>query len=443
MKIAHLVAGAGGMVCGSCLHGNTLAAALRAAGEDVVLVPLYTPLRTDEVNVSLDRVAFGGINVHLQQRSALFRRTPRVLDRLLDRLLNRPKLLRWATRRGTGVRPEQLGELTVSVLRGEQGRQRKELEKLVRWLEDEIRPEIVHLNNALLAGMARELGRRLDVPVVCTLAGEDVFLEKLPEPHRRQARELLRQRCAEMAAMVAMNRYYADFMAECLAIPRERIHVIPPGLNLAGHATPQDTPRRRDTAGVARESVAIGFLARICPEKGLHHLAEALKLLHNDPELPPVRLQAAGYLDQADRPYLEAIEQGLAECGLADRFEYVGEPDRAAKIEFLQSLHVMSVPAVCPQSKGLSVLEAWANAVPVVLPDQGAFSEMVEDTGGGLLCEPQNPPALAAGLKRMIREPDFAAECGRRAQQAVHQRFHAEGMARRTIELYTAILSGR
>jgi glycosyltransferase involved in cell wall biosynthesis len=427
------------MYCGSCLHGNTLAAALRSAGEDVVLVPLYTPLRTDEEDVSISRVAFGGINVYLQQHWAVFRHTPWLLDRVWDN----PALLRWMAQCSPRTRPENLGELTVSMLRGEEGRQCKELEKLVCWLEREIRPELVHLGNVLLAGLARQLRRRLGVPVLCTLSGEDIFLEKLPEPHYAAARAALRERAAELDALVALNRYYADFMAEYLAAPRERIHVIPPGLNLAGHATPSQAPAAAGTSAPVPGPVAIGYLARICPEKGLHQLAEALKLLAEDAAVPPVLLRAAGYLDPADQPYLDGIQSRLADWGLADRFAYVGELDRAGKIAFLQSLHVMSVPTVYPESKGLSVLEAWANGIPAVLPAHGAFPELIADTGGGLLCEPLNPSALAAALKQMVLDAEFAATCGRRAQEAVHQRYNAEAMARRTIQLYRAVGSRR
>ncbi len=422
------------MYCGSCLHGNTLAAALQAVGEDVVLVPLYTPLRTDEPNVSIDRVAYGGINVYLQQRSPVFRRMPRFLDRLLDR----PRLLRWAAGRRLATRAEQLGGLTVSVLRGEQGRQRKELDKLVDWLEKEIQPQLVHLNNVMLVGMARRITQRLRVPVVCTLSGEDLFLEKIPEPHYSEARATLRERSAGLAALIALNRYYADFMSDYLSVPRQRIRVIPPGLNLTGHAERQETA----PPSSPRKTMTVGYLARICPEKGLHLLVEALRLLAEEPGPAQVRVKAAGYLDEADRPYLDDIQDRLAKWGLADRFQYVGPLDRAAKIALLQSLDVMSLPTVYRESKGLSVLEAWANAVPVVVPNHGTFPELIEDTGGGLLCEPNSPPALAAALKRMIQDRDFAVRCGRRAQRAVHDRYHAQRMARQTIELYDEVCCG-
>ena len=171
------------MFCGTCLHDNTLAAALLDAGQDILLVPTYTPLRTDEENVSQPRVFFGGINVYLQQKSALFRHTPWALDALLDK----PDLIRFATRHSPSIEAEKLGDLTVSMLRGEHGHQKKELEKLEQWLREEARPEIVHLSNSMLLGMADGL-RRLDVPIVCSLSGEDVFLERLLEPHYSEAR---------------------------------------------------------------------------------------------------------------------------------------------------------------------------------------------------------------------------------------------------------------
>jgi glycosyltransferase involved in cell wall biosynthesis len=184
----------------------------------------------------------------------------------------------------------------------------------------------------------------------------------------------------------------------------------------------------------------IGFLARICREKGLHQLVEAFGLLVADESLPPLRLVAAGYLSAAERPYLEGIRQTAIDHGLADRFDYVGELDRAEKIAFLQSLDVMSVPTVYRESKGLPVLEALANGVPVVLPRHGAFPEMIEATGGGLLCEPDDPRSLAAALRRLISDDALCARCGQNGYDAVREQFTADLMARRTLALYNRLL---
>lgn len=435
MKIVLITAGAGGMYCGQCLQGNTLAAALTKAGQDALLVPAYTPLQTDEENVSLDRVVFGGVNVYLQQKSWLFRRTPWFLDRMLDR----PGLLRWLGKRSGSTQAASLGPLTVSMLQGEDGRQRKELDKLVHWLQSEIQPDVIHLSNVLLVGMARQLRRRLDVPVISTLAGEDIFIEQLEEPYYTQARRALRDRAAELSALVALNSYYADFSAQYLSVPREKIHVIPPGLNLSGHAVPGQPPTEAKTDAPRRTHITLGYLARICTDKGLHLLLEALEVLLEEDGDVPLRVAAAGYLGENDRPYLNRIGVWLAERGMGDRFQYLGPVDRAEKIAFLQSLDLMCLPTVYPESKGLPVLEAWANRVPVVVPRHGAFPELIEDTGGGLLFEPHDVRSLADTLRRMLADPRLAAECGRRGQEAVYARYHADALAARTLDLYREV----
>jgi glycosyltransferase involved in cell wall biosynthesis len=238
--------------------------------------------------------------------------------------------------------------------------------------------------------------------------------------------------------MVAMNRYYADFMAEYLAVPPERIHVVPPGLNLDGHA-PEPPPRE-----VTEDSPrVIGFLSRVCPDKGLHELAEAFKLVAADPQVPLVELHAAGYLDKADRPYLEEIEENLDGAGLAARFRYHGELDRQGKIALLRSLSVLSVPTTWPESKGLAVLEGFANGIPAVLPAHGVFPEMIEQTGGGVLYAPGDRRALADALAQLLRDPQRTAEHGRRAHRAVRENHPATLMAQRMVEVYRRVLANQ
>jgi glycosyltransferase involved in cell wall biosynthesis len=244
----------------------------------------------------------------------------------------------------------------------------------------------------------------------------------------------LRERVGDVAAFISLNRYYADFMVDYAGIDPARVHVVPHGLKLAGHSPREPSLGRPPT---------IGFLARICHDKGLHLLVDALRLLAADPELPGVRLRVAGYLGKADRPYLAELERKVAAWGLADRLDVVGEVTREEKIAFLHSIDVMSVPTVYHESKGLSILEAWANAVPVVLPRHGAFPEMVADTGGGLLFEPGDTSALARGLKQLLLDPTLADEHGRRGHAAVIDRYHDDAMARRTLDVYRQVATPR
>ena len=430
MKIAYLAAGAAGMYCGSCLHDNTLATALLALGEDVVLMPIYTPIRTDEHDVSGNRVFFGGINAYLQQKIPLFRYTPRWIDRWLDH----PALLRSLAGRGASVDPAKLGAMTVSMLKGEAGNQRKELDKLVDWLIDEVQPDVVHLSNSMMLGLVRKIAERCGPPVVCSLSGEDIFLEKLTPPHYEQARQLLRERAAEVHAFTALNNYYADYMTEYLSVDRQRIHVIPHGLQLEGHG--------QSHRSAAALPFRIGYLARICEDKGLHLLVEACERLVELHELPEIELHAAGYLGAGDRGYLHRLQERADQGPLAGKFRYHGELDRAEKIAFLQSLDVFSTPTVYRESKGLPLLEALANGIPVVMPEHGTFTELLADTRGGLLCQPHDTSDLAAKLAELLHNNDLAQQFGQAGQLTVHKRYNAQIMAEQTRTLYAMLLEG-
>jgi glycosyltransferase involved in cell wall biosynthesis len=425
MRITYITAGAAGMYCGSCMHDNTLVAALTKLGHDVLLIPTYTPIRTDEEDVSQHRVFFGGINVYLQQKLGLFRHTPWFLDRLLDV----PRLLRWVSRFAVRTRAEDLGELTLSMLQGEKGNQRKEIAKLLRYLKNDVRPELINLTNALLAGMVPALKRELGVPVLCTLQGDDIFTEFLPEPYRSRALELIRGLCREVDGFVTTSRYYADFMAEYFAIPREKLHVVWPGLNLHGHDG--------ESPGEGGRPFTVGYFARICPEKGLHNLVEAFLILRQTPGTPACRLRVSGWLGEANRPYFDGLSEKVRDAGLAADFEHVECPTHADKVRFLQSLDVLSVPTTYREPKGLYVLEALANGVPVVQPRHGSFPELIEATGGGLLVEPDNPLDLSRGLRRLMEDHEHRHHLGRTGKEVVHRHFHAERMARETVEVYS------
>ena len=436
MKIAYIAAGAGGMYCGSCIRDNTLARELSRLGHPTLLIPTYTPLRTDEDGVAISRVFYGGIGVFLAQKIPLLRRS----IPFLDRALSSAALIRLVTRLSISTQPAALGALAVSVLKGEQGNQRKSLEELLGYLEWEVRPDVVHLTNSVLAGLAAPLRRRLRVPVVASFQGEDLFLEGLPGPFRSEALGLIRAAASSIDAFTAVGGYTAAHMASLLGIPRERIAVVPPGLRFDG----MSGARRRPVD--PGRPFTVGYLARIAPEKGLSVLAEAFRILLNGlPAAPPQglpRLQAAGFLDRAARPYLDGIRERLARWGLSGSFEYVGELDRPGKIRFLEGIDAFSVPATYPEAMGLSVLEAMACGAPAVLPPSGVFPEIIGTTGGGLLAESGDPASLAAGLRRLLLEPELRVDLGERAALGVRRSHTAEAMARATLAVYASVRGG-
>ncbi len=426
MKILSLTAGAAGMYCGSCLRDNTLAAELTSQGHQVVLAPLYTPTLTDEPNVSQRRVFFGGISVYLQQHVALFRKTPWLLDRLWDS----PLLLKAASRRSIRTDPRWLGELTISMLKGEEGFQRKELLKLLHWLKSEPPPDIVNLPNSLLIALARPIREALDRPICCTLQGEDLFLEGLREPYRSAALDLIRANLEFVDAFLAVSEYYKKFMSDYLGIPQNKIHVAPLGIHLQGYEA-----GRRSRSNI----FTIGYFARVTPEKGLHLLCEAYRRLRQRKDFPASRLEAAGYLGPEHQDYLRGIERQMREWGLADEFHYRGVLDRPGKIRFLQGLDVLSVPSTYSEPKGMYLLEAMANGVPVVQPRRGAFPEIIQKTSGGILVEPDNSDALAEGILSVCQNPALAEELGRNGAEGVRKHYSAARMAAAALEVYDGL----
>jgi glycosyltransferase involved in cell wall biosynthesis len=153
-----------------------------------------------------------------------------------------------------------------------------------------------------------------------------------------------------------------------------------------------------------------------------------------------MRLHASGWLGENNRAYFDEQVKRLENAGLAGDFVHVECPSHADKVRFLHGLDVLSVPTTYREPKGLYVLEALANGVPVVQPRHGSFPELVEATGGGLLVEPGDADGLAAALKRLHDDPALADELGSRGRAAIHDRFHAQRMAEETAEVYRRYL---
>lgn len=397
MKIVYLTAGAAGMFCGSCMADNALAKALIRRGHECTLVPVYTPIRTDEESVSVDRVYFGGINVYLQQKLPWLRYLPR----WLDGLLNRPGLIRRLTANTGQTSPDFLGAMTVSMLQGSRGRQAKELERLVQWLADDVKPDVLVLTNMLIGGGIPEWKRRLGCPIWVTLQGDDIYLDFLPEPHRTRATQAMRELVPQVDGFLVHSRFYGQRMAERLAIAPTAWHVVPLGIETRDFARPE-------VVNSAVEDVptpCIGYLARLAPEKGLHQLVDAYLKLVQDPADAATRLAIAGWLGPQHETYWQDLARRLEAGAPRERWRYWGSVDRAGKLEFFRQCDVLCVPTTYEEPKGLFVLEAAAAGVPYVLPDHGAFPELHARLEHGWLYRADDQDDLVAKLKMALAAP--------------------------------------
>ena len=427
MKICILSAGAGGMYCGSCMRDNALASALLRMGHEVTLIPLFSPTKTDIPDVSVKRVFLGGINVYLQHASKWFRRTPRFFNWMFDRHW----MLNLATKYGAGKPYSEMGGLTVDLLLGEGGHTVKELRRLVNFIRDELKPDVVTLPNLMFMGAARIFHDELKIPVICELTGEDIFLDALNEPDRTQARDIIRARVGSVSRFVATCDYYANRMAEYLAVPRGRIDVVYPGLSREFlEAIPASAPSQNG------RPPTVGYLARICPEKGLERLVEAMILLRSMPGMSNVQLRVAGYLGKRDEAFFEQLKRKVELSSLNGAMTYIGEVDQAGKINLLSSIDVFSAPSVYPESKGIYVLEALAMGIAVVQPAHGSFPELVNRTNGGSLTPPGDAQAHAMALADMLRNSAARAAHGASGRKVVREQFTDTQMAEQMLKIY-------
>jgi len=426
MRIIQLTPGTGSFYCGTCLRDNAMVTEMRRLGHDAMLVPMYLPLTLDQPAASEGvPVFYGGVNVYLQQKLSLFRHTPRWVDRLLDA----PGLLGMAGKRAGMTRGRELGEITLSMLRGEDGLQGKELDRLVAWLK-ELQPDVVCLSNVLLIGLARRIKSQTGAAVVCVLQGEDSFLDSIPEPEGKRCWDTIAERAADVDRFIAVSRYYGDVMRERARIPADRLDVVYAGVSLDGY----------EPAAAAPDPPVLGYLARMCELKGVATLVEAYILLRERNRIPGLKLRVAGSMTDADAKLVARLRARLDSKGLAGEVEFLPNVDRDAKIAFLQSLSALSVPAVYGEAFGLYVVEALAAGVPVVQPRHGAFPELVGATGGGVLCEPGDPTALAIAIEGLLSDLDKARQLGARGRAAVMARFDAPALAQETIHVFEKAL---
>lgn len=410
------------MYCGNCFRDNALVSELRRLGHAALMVPLYLPVTLDEPDQGLGTpIFFGGVNVYLDQKSKLYRRAPAWMRRWLDN----PSLLGWAGGRAARTRAGDVGEIMLSMLRGEEGNQTRELDELIAWLNSQTpRPDVVCLSNGLLLGLTRPLRQRLGVPVVCMLQGEEPYVNSLPTRHREAAWQALRERATEAHLFVAPSRYYAGVMRERLALPADKVRVVHNGIALDGYRGPRPLPSALRPA----EGPVLGFFARMCRDKGLDGLVQAFIQIKRRGHLPSLRLRIGGGCGPSDEPFVEQLRRRLATQGCLSQVEFHPNLDRQRKIEFYQSLSLFSVPALYGEAFGLYVIEAMAAGVPVVQPRHGAFPELIEATGGGLIYEP-NQTAMVNSLEQLLLDPERLRTLGEAARKAVHENFSVERMA--------------
>jgi len=428
MRIIQLTPGSGdNFYCENCLRDLSLVRAFQRADHEITMVPMYLPINPGpQPFPSQAPIFFGGVNVYLQQKLRLFQKTPRWLDRCFDNSF----LLKGVGKLAGMTSAKDLGQTTLSMLQGRDGKQLKELQRLTDWLDAlDPKPDVIIVSNILLAGLVPSLKERLNIPVVCLLQDEEGFLDTLSATYAQQCWQLVRQHAASFDALICVSDYYQQVMQERLDIKAETMQVIPMGLDPAGFESSPNLP----------QVPTIGFLSKMCHDHGLDILINALHLLRRDDRFKYMMLRVTGGKSPGDRIFLKKMQNRINAMGLSDAVDYVNDYTDRSRKQFLRNVSVMVLPARKPLAYGLFALEACAASRPFVVPDLGVFPELVENTQAGVLYHPNNPVRLAESLRLLLTDPQRMLQLGRRGRQAVETTYSIDKTVAKLTELFTSL----
>ena len=425
MNIVHIIPGSGGsFYCGNCLRDSKYVEAIRKLGHQVIKVPMYLPLFADEHDIKDIPVFYGAVSIYLKQLYPIFRKAPR----WLDKILNSGPALKLASGMAGSTRAKGLEEMTVSMLLGEEGKQKEELERMVDWIAINCKPEVIHLSNALLLGLAHKLKEKMNVPVVCSLQDEDIWVDVMKQKARDEVWELMHDKSRYVDVFVAVSNYYASVMKEKMRIPPEKIETLYLGVDPISYKEVHKQVRGRN----------IGFLSRMNYDNGLDILVDAFIILKKQNGFEDVNLVMTGGSTGDDAKFLNILKKKLKGEKLYQDIDFCEDFKCDDRAMFFKRISVLSVPVRLGEAFGLYLLESMASGVPVVQPALGAFPEIVEISGGGITYEPNTPDKLAEALARILNDKDLLANKSHNGYKGVLEHFDIETQAKKLVDLYVS-----
>jgi glycosyltransferase involved in cell wall biosynthesis len=428
MNIMHIIPGSGGsFYCGNCLRDSKYVEALRKSDHKVVKLPMYLPLFADEHDLSREiPVFYGAISIYLKQLFPIFRKAPH----WVDRALNSKPMLKLASKFAGSTRAKGLEEMTVSMLLGEEGQQKDELQKMVDWIVENCAPDVIHLSNALLLGLAQQLGERLKVPVICSLQDEDVWVDVMKPSAAESVWKLMSNKAAYVAKFISVSDFYAGVMKEKMSLPEEKVASVHIGVDPADYSFKP----------VAEKARSIGYVSRMCFENGMDILVDAFFLMKKKEEFSDVKLILTGGSTGDDKKFLSDIRSQIREHGLQDQVEFHEDFEEQGLRDYFEKVSVVTVPVRNGEAFGIYLLECMASGIPVVQPALGAFPEIIELTKGGVIYEENTPETLASSLEKLLSDQEELDRLSRAGKEGVDKHFHIDMQAKRMVKVYESAM---
>ncbi len=430
MQIIHIVPGSGGsFYCGNCLRDSKYIRGLKDAGADVIKVPMYLPLFADEHDLDDVPIFYGAISLYLKHAFPFLRKAPG----WLDKILNSGPALKFAAHMAGSTNPKGLEDMTISMLLGEMGEQKKELDHLVDWIAEHCDADVIHLSNALLIGLAKRIKEKLDVIVVCTLQDENVWVDAMDENFKIKTWETMKERAHDVDAFFAVSSFFAKKMQPILDIPEEK---------LITHHIMIDSEDYK-YINTSERPLHIGYLSRMCVSNGLGVLLDAFIILKKEEKWKDVKLILTGGSTGDDDQFNKDIRKKISVAGIQDFVEYHKDFEEDGRLEFLEKISILSVPVLEGEAFGLYLLEAMASGIPIVQPALGAFPEILEKAEGGIIYQPNNPEELCKALIDLLDDPEKLSILSKSGRVGIEENFNIHNQALETIEIYKRIIGSK
>lgn len=428
MKIVNIVPGFGGtFYCGNCLRDSGYTKSLIKLGHDAMMLPIYLPL-TLEHGVEKDEnpIFYGAVNIYLKQNFRIFKNMPA----WMERMFNSSGILSYAAKKAGSTRTEGLEEMTISMLMGREGNQNRELQELIDFLKVHEKPDVVHLSNALLLGLANQIREQLKVPVVCSLQDEDVWVDAMNDFYREKVWKLMADKGADVDAFIAVSDYYAKEMKVKMNIPDHKLKVVPIGVDssIYRYAPPKE------------EQPVIGYISRMYPEHGFGLLIDAFILLKQRPEFSHVQLKLSGGYTADDKRFVKKQLNKLKKAGMDHDVEIIQDHLPENRYHFFNQLTILTVPVLKGEAFGTYQLESLACGIPLVQPALGAFPEIIEITGGGVTYAPNTPEALTNKWMEVLSDPLKIREMSEQGKKAVAEKYGIDHISSQILEVYQSLV---
>lgn len=429
MKIVYLVTGSGGsFYCGNCYRDMLYVRAIRKVpGISATAIPLYLPPQKDGTASEFDpNVFFGAISMYVRGKIPFLRRMPDFMDKLLDT----GPMLKFAAHKAGTTRTEGMEDLTLNMITGENAFREKEVDRLISYLKKTGKPDIIHLSNALIVGLAHHLKKKMDVRIVCSLLNEDDWIDDMSEPYRSLAWKMIAKEAVHVDAFITPSNYYKNHFIRLTGVEGDNIHIVPLGIE-----TPAETPREENI-----HAPSIGYFCRVNEMNGFDKIVDAFIRLKSDNSIPGLTLHVCGGYTADDRPYVRKQVRKITRHGYKDSVRICQEFEGDMKREFFKSIDLMSVPVRKHDGYGLYILEANSEGVPVVQPDTGAFAEIVKMTGGGEIYSPDTTEELALIISKMLKDKDLLVKLGEAGRKGVREKLTLSEMSSGLEKVYKSLI---